>query len=196
MKSIVFTLVCSLLSSVQLVQGQFGMNKQVPNNPLNDAPVLYDDDVDMGLLDDPELAEAMQMFADMSPEEMAGVVEELKEMFKDDPETLKDLEEVMQELSNLSSDDMEERLQEIMQEEAVAYAMTETLEMLQAADEEDLEKIISQKDIVLESVIQTGAISEEEIEFFKSNPDEWEKELRHIWGELNNQADTPQHDEL
>mmetsp|Transcript_23849 Transcript_23849/g.27609 ORF Transcript_23849/g.27609 Transcript_23849/m.27609 type:complete len:197 (-) Transcript_23849:37-627(-) len=196
MKSIVFTLVCSLLSSVQLVQGQFGMNKQVPNNPLNDAPVLYDDDVDMGLLDDPELAEAMQMFADMSPEEMAGGVEELKEMFKDDPETLKDLEEVMQELSNLSSDDMEERLQEIMQEEAVAYAMTETLEMLQAADEEDLEKIISQKDIVLESVIQTGAISEEEIEFFKSNPDEWEKELRHIWGELNNQADTPQHDEL
>jgi hypothetical protein len=75
-----------------------------------------------------------------------------------------------------------------MAEEEIAQSMAETMELLQNADESDWNRILENKDAILQAVISTGVISEEEIAEYQSNPDAWERELLSIWEELKMQA--------
>jgi len=134
---------------------------------------------------DPELLEAIQMFSEMS-------LDEIKEIFGDDPEALKEIEEVMEEISKLDPSEIEESMKALMEEELIASAMTDTLEMLAAADadaatdtdEQDWDKILENKDVILEAVIASGSMSEEDIALFLKDGDAWEEELSGIWNEL------------
>jgi len=148
---------------------------------------------------DPELLEAIQMFSEMS-------LDEIKEIFGDDPEALKEIEEVMEEISKLDPSEIEESMKALMEEELIASAMTDTLEMLAAADadaatdtdEQDWDKILENKDVILEAVIASGSMSEEDIALFLKDGDAWEEELSGIWNELKEvvQPDIAGHGEL
>ena len=67
--------------------------------------------------------------------------------------------------------------------------MADPLEMLRRADESDWDKVLENKNAILDAVISSGMMSNEEIELFRINPEAWEEELRGIWTELKNQAD-------
>lgn len=148
---------------------------------------------------DPELLEAIQMFSEMS-------LDEIKEIFGDDPEALKEIEKVMEEISKLDPSEIEESMKALMEEELIASAMTDTLEMLAAADadaatdtdEQDWDKILENKDVILEAVIASGSMSEEDIALFLKDGDAWEEELSGIWNELKEvvQPDIAGHGEL
>lgn len=183
------------LSFIGAVSAQFGVGKKKPQQQevqdLQDI-LNHDDSINsngLGLdMNDPELLEAIQMFADMSPEEMMETMEELKEMFSNDPETLREIEEVILELSKLDANDIEQQLRELLEEEDAAKSMAETMEFLQNADESDWNRILENKDAILQAVIATGAISEEEIAEYQTNPGAWERELLSIWEELKMHA--------
>jgi len=156
---------------------------------------------------DPELLEAIQMFSEMS-------LDEIKEIFGDDPEALKEIEEVMEEISKLDPSEIEESMKALMEEELIASAMTDTLEMLAGTaadadadadadtatdtDEQDWDKILENKDVILEAVIASGSMSEEDIALFLKDGDAWEEELSGIWNELKEvvQPDIAGHGEL
>lgn len=176
----------------QISTAQFGIGvkkktkKSVPNNEGTSTTTSshYEDVVDFH--DDPELQEAIQQFADMSPEDMKATILDLKESIgvDGDPETLKELDSILEELAQMDSIEMEEQLQSLMEEEAVAHSMAETMELLSKSGDDAWEKIISKKDLILESVIQTGVMSEEEIATFRNDPGAWEEELKEIWKEM------------
>lgn len=179
--------------SNHLVSAQFGVGKKKP--PKDPAP--QEDYVSSDILitsesglefSDPELAEAIEMFANMSPEEMMDTMKELREMFSNDPQTLKEIEEVITELSNINIDDFGDQLRDLISEEELANSIAETMEILQNADDSDWNRILENKDAILEAVIATGAIDDEDIVEYKRNPDAWEQELRSIWAELKMQA--------
>jgi len=152
---------------------------------------------------DPELLEAIQMFSEMS-------LDEIKEIFGDDPEALKEIEKVMEEISKLDPSEIEESMKALMEEELIASAMTDTLEMLAGTaadadadtatdtDEQDWDKILENKDVILEAVIASGSMSEEDIALFLKDGDAWEEELSGIWNELKEvvQPDIAGHGEL
>jgi len=189
----IFALVICLTFLTVAVSAQFGVGKKKPQQQAEQKSILDSGDSinsnGLGLdFNDQELLEAIQMFADMSPEEMMETMEDLKEMFSNDPETLREIEEVILELSRLDAEDIEQQLSELMAEEEIAQSMAETMELLQNADESDWNRILENKDAILQAVISTGVISEEEIAEYQSNPDAWERELLSIWEELKMQA--------
>ena len=138
--------------------------------------------------DDPDLAEAMEMFAGMSPEEMTETLAEVAAMLaNDDPETAAVLKEAMEEVSKMSAGEMKQSISDMVEEADVMHAVAETLEALNDADESTWEKILDKKDVILENVIKSGHVSEGEAKRFKDNPSEWENELGFIWKELRKQ---------
>ena len=162
------------------------------STPILDTGGGSTDEIDALLMDfenDPELAEAVKMFSELSTEEMIETIMEMKEMLKDDPEALRELDEVMEELAQMDEEEIRQNLQEIMEEEAVAQSMLEMMALLQDADEGTFDRILEEKDVILNNIIQSGMMSEEEIELFQSDPVAWENELRHIWEELKQEAD-------
>lgn len=173
------------------VQAQFGMKRKIPNpieTETTTSTNAINEQKEDTYFDDAELQAAIDMFANMSPQEMQDTIQELKLEFKDDPSMIKELDEILEELSQLDAEDFQENLESIMEEEAVAQAMAETLDMLRNADEGAWEKIMANKDLILDSVIESGVMSEEEIELFQNDPTAWEEELKHIWAELKQQA--------
>ena len=206
LERILFPFLISFLAFTS-IQAQFGISKNT-NAEANDADADADDaananananaaneldiNIDAIAMDDPELAEAIQMFAGMSPEEMMQTMEELKEILgNNDPAALQEIEEVMLEIAklDLSTEGDYNALQDLMGEDRAAMAMSDTLDMLRNADEGDWNKILENKEQILEVVIQSGVMDEEEVEMFRNDPDAWEEELRFIWEELKAQAD-------
>lgn len=176
------------------VDGQFGMNKnkvKVPEDDLTiekkEEPVNFDD---------PELLGAIQTFATLTPEELKETMDELQEIFKDDPETFKEIEEVMTEVAKLDPSEIESTMAILRQEDKEATEIADTLQMLREADEEDWSNVLANKDEILQSVIASGVMSDEEIELFQNDPTAWESELGVIWDELMEQAEKATHDEL
>jgi len=182
-----------LCYQLMLAGAQFGIKKKTPNEILKEG-ATEDNTVDEldGLVnfeDDPELEEAIKQFADMSHEEMVQTIEEMKELFHDDPESLKELDSVIEELSQMNAEEIQANLDAIMAEEAVAQSMAETLELLQNADEKVFEeKILAQKDVILKNIVESGIMPKEELEIFENDEAAWEEELRLIWKELKSQA--------
>lgn len=150
-------------------------------------------DVLQGIMDDPELREAVEMLSEMSPEEMEETLGELAEMLgSEDPETAEALREAMKEVSEMSPGEMRNSLGQIVGAEYgdvdISDEVSDTLRMLKEADDDMIETILARKDHILETVIQSGQISQEDAERYRKHPFEWEKELKGIWGELQRQA--------
>ncbi len=158
---------------------------QIAVSEANTRETQQEDSIDFS---DPELLEAIQTLAHLSPEEMMETIDELKEIFRDDPDTLREIEDIMLEITKLDASEIDKSLKDLAEEEMVAYAMGETLELLKAADENDWQNILDNKDTILETVIASNVMSQEEIEHFVNDPSAWENELQAIWKELKMQA--------
>ena len=174
----------------QTTTAQFGVSKGTTEEDILDDTGIDDYDTDdfMSNVSDLELAEAFQMLAEMSPDEMQETMEELKSLMGDDPEAIAEIEAVMNELSQMSPEELAMTMEELMEEEADAYSIQETMDMLANADDDMWEEIIETKDILLEHIFTAGGFTEEEYQTFKESPEDWEKELRGIWDELRQEA--------
>ena len=131
----------------------------------------------------------MEAFALMSPEEAQEAFAEVLEMMgedKDDPEMLEAIQEVMREMENMNTgDDVKYRLSSMTMEEEVAQATEVALEMISTSE---WDVIYNKREDILDSVIASGKMSAEDAALYKSDAAAWEKELKHIWEELQSQA--------
>lgn len=182
--------VASLL--VTSVTAQFGVKKKESTSGLASKLLNQQEGLDLSdmqqLMKDPELAEAIEMFTQMNPEEMKEIMDDMMGLFGDDEDASSAIRVVIKEVENMDATDLRETMKEMMEEEEVAKAMQNTMQMLATADESMLDEILGKKDLILESVIQSGQLSELDVQKFRSDPDAWEKELKHIWAELRKQA--------
>lgn len=180
-----------------MTEAQFGLGKKRKaaaaasvtssdnnNVDLKDSNIglLEEEDIDF---DDPELLEAIEMLAGMSPEEMDETMKELLDMMGDDPETVAAIEGVFRDLPNMVEKDIQSSLLKMMLNDGVAAATQDALQLVGASD---WDTIWNKKDVILEAVIQSGKMSAEDAVLFKSDTAAWEKELRFIWHELQTQA--------
>ena len=131
----------------------------------------------------------MEAFALMSPEEAQEAFAEVLEMMgedKDDPEMLEAIQEVMREMERMNTgDDVKYRLSSMTMEEEVAQATEVALEMISTSE---WDVIYNKREDILDSVIASGKMSAEDAALYKSDAAAWEKELKHIWEELQSQA--------
>lgn len=197
-----------LLSSLwsQPVQAQFGLGmrkpKTDPNDPSssssNDNPpqqqhqAVSDEDIlnsngALGGLDfenDPELVEALQIFAGMSEEEMEETMRDLIALLGDDPETLAAIQQVLDEIPNMKHSEIQSSLKDMVAQDEIAAATEDALHMLASAE---WNQIWEKQALILEAVIESGNISEEDAQRYKSDVIIWEHDLKQIWSELQQQ---------
>ena len=125
----------------------------------------------------------------MSPEEAQEAFAEELEMMgedKDDPEMLEAIQEVMREMESMNTgEDVKYRLSSMTMEEEVAQATEVALEMISTSE---WDVIYNKREDILDSVIASGKMSAEDAALYKSDAAAWEKELKHIWEELQSQA--------
>lgn len=165
----------------QPVQCQFGVGRKETD------PGADSSDTGGGLnLLDPDLIEAMELFADLSPEEMEEMMEDVKQLIGDDPSTLEAIEEVKREIPKLKT--IKQNLKDLVSREEVLPATDEALQMLTQLGDHTWDTIWNRQDDILKAVINSGQMNDEDIARFTNSPDEWEKELRFIWNELQNEA--------
>ena len=138
------------------------------------------------ILDDPDLLEAMEIFANMSPEEMEDVLKELQMVLGDDPETLEAMREVMEELPAMKAADIQRNLKNLVEQDEIAKATADALDLLRKGE---WNAIWDRRQEILDAVIASGKIDPEDAARFRSEPKEWEAELKHIWGELQKLAE-------
>lgn len=138
-------------------------------------------------LNDPQLIEAMQMFASMSPEEMEETMKELQEMLGDDPETMAMIKQVAEEIPKMRASGIQSSLKDMIAEDEVQAATNDALKMLEDNDNA-WETIWEQRDQILKAVLASGQITPMDAARFESDPKEWEAELKHIWEELQKEA--------
>lgn len=191
---LVGSLLLILMLSFPFTDAQFGLGKMkkekvaaVDYNQVDvDVESVMNEMEDEGIeFDDPELLEAIEMFAGMSPEEMEETMQELIGMLGEDPETLAAIEEVMKEIPDMKAGDIQSSLNQMVSENEVATATKDALRLLGTSD---WETIWEKQSLILDAVIQSGKMNAEDNALFKSDKVAWEKELRFIWNELQTQA--------
>lgn len=144
-------------------------------------------------LDDPELLQAMEIFANMSPDEMEDVLKELQMVLGDDPEALEAMREVMEELPAMKAADIQRNLKNLVEQDEIAKATADALDLLRKGE---WNAIWARRQEILDAVISSGKIDPEDAARFRSDPSEWEAELKHIWGELQKLAAQEDSNEL
>ena len=136
-------------------------------------------------LNDPRLIEAMEMFGNMSPEEMKETMAELRAMLGDDPETIEAINQVMNEISTMDKSQIEGSLKDMVEQDEIRVAMKDALEMLKDGQ---WDVIWEHRMLIRDAVIDSGKISPDDAAKFKTDDVAWEKELKFIWNELQKQA--------
>jgi propanediol dehydratase small subunit len=159
------------------------------NNVNNDDAIILKSN-DLLLEDnDPELLEAFQIFAEMSPQELMETTLELRDMFSNDPQALEEVEQVMKEIYKINRNMAAEKTVEDQEHpDLFSMIMSDTLEMLRNAKEEDWALVLEHKDAILKAVILSGFMAEEEAEVYRKDAGAWEEQLMIIWEELKKQA--------
>eukprot|EP00543_Licmophora_paradoxa_P006393 CAMPEP_0202453482 /NCGR_PEP_ID=MMETSP1360-20130828/11450_1 /ASSEMBLY_ACC=CAM_ASM_000848 /TAXON_ID=515479 /ORGANISM="Licmophora paradoxa, Strain CCMP2313" /LENGTH=99 /DNA_ID=CAMNT_0049072585 /DNA_START=35 /DNA_END=334 /DNA_ORIENTATION=- len=87
----------------------------------------------------------------------------------------------------METGDVKRSLEDMVADDEIATATNDALRMLQRGDGA-WETIWTQRDLILESVIQSGQISEADAVRFRADSEAWENELKFIWSELKKQA--------
>jgi len=77
------------------VSAAFGIGKKNMDDDSATAAAASDVPIDF---DDPELLSAMEIFANMSPDEMEDTMNAMKDLLGNDPETVAAINQVMQEI--------------------------------------------------------------------------------------------------
>ena len=136
---------------------------------------------------DPELMEAMEIFNAMSPEDMQEAMLGLLEAVGDDPEMLAAIQEVQKEIEMMkaSGENDAGNLQDLIEDDGLAAASQDALDMLGSKDWESMWEM---QEEILQGVLESGKLSAEDAALYKSDVSAWEKELKFIWNELQNQA--------
>ena len=136
---------------------------------------------------DPELMEAMEIFNAMSPEDMQEAMLGLLEAVGDDPEMLAAIQEVQKEIEMMkaSGENDAGNLQDLIEDDGLAAASQDALDMLGSKDWESMWEM---QEEILQGVLESDKLSAEEAALYKSDVSAWEKELKFIWNELQNQA--------
>lgn len=141
-------------------------------------------------LSDEELLGVMEEFALMSEEEREEAFAEVVDMLggDDDPEIAAAVREIMDAVSSLDGSDAKASPAEYVStsmEREIADATGIALEMISKSDWE----LISNKRVeILDALISEGKVTAEDAALYKSDDGAWEKELRSVWDELQNQA--------
>ena len=149
-------------------------------------------------MQDPQLLEAIEMFANMSPEEMKETMKELQGMLGDDPETIAAIQEVMSEITNLENGNTKQQhihksLSDMIAQDELAAATKDALEMLRNGQ---WETIWENRNLIRDAVIESGQISPEDAALFRTDQKAWESELQHIWFQLQKLSKQEQEQEL
>lgn len=159
------------------------------NNVNNDDAIILKSNELLLEENDPELLEAFQIFAEMSPQELMETTLELRDMFSNDPQALEEVEQVMKEIYKINRNMAAEKTVEDQEHpDLFSMVMSDTLEMLRNAKEEDWALVLEHKDAILKAVIHSGFMAEEEAEVYRKDAGAWEEQLRIIWEELKKQA--------
>lgn len=106
--------------------------------------------------DEAELQAFMEDFASMSVQDQKEIV---KEMFVDNPKVMSEL------LSRLDYGEKQDEMEDSFVEENFSKAM----DLLRSDDEDAWEKILENKQIIFDVVIQRGILSKEDIEWFEND---------------------------
>ena len=136
-------------------------------------------------INDPRLMDAMEIFANMSPEEMEETMKELQGMLVDDPETIDAIQDVMKEIRSMNANDIPNSLKDLVEEDEVRVAMKDALQILKDGQ---WDTIWEHRNFIRDAVIDSGKISPEDAARFKTDQNAWEEELKFIWNELQKQA--------
>ena len=147
------------------------------------------------LAEDQELLNAMEIFAGMSPTEMEETVRQLMDTLgMDDPETLAELNKILELIPQMKADDRGgSNLQQMAQDDELAVATEDALRLL---GNSNWDEIWDKQDVILEAVLASGQLSPEDAARFKTDESAWKKELRFIWDELQKQAKQQKEEEL
>ena len=138
-------------------------------------------------MNDPRLMDAMEIFANMSPEEMEETMKELQGMLGDDPETIEAIQDVMNEIQTMNNkqDYIQNSLKDLVEEDEVRVAMKDALQILKDGQ---WDTIWEHRNFIRDAVIDSGKISPEDAAKFTTDQSAWEAELKFIWNELQKQA--------
>jgi hypothetical protein len=126
----------------------------------------------------------MEEFALMSEEEMEDAFAEVIEMLGDDAEAIAKMQKVKEEVRSMNAD-VESKYETIVLEDELVKATKAALDVLSKSD---WSTIYEKRASILESIINSGKVSSEDVAVFKSDPEAWERELEDIWDELQKQA--------
>jgi hypothetical protein len=138
-------------------------------------------------LQDPELINAMEIFANMNPEEMEETMEAVKQMLGDDPEVIDAVDAVLKEIQKTKSATyVKTSLKDLIEEDEVAVATNDALKLLGKADA--WETVWEKRQEILEAVVKSGQISSQDALRFQNDAAAWEAELQHIWSELEKES--------
>lgn len=168
------------IKSPFLINAQFGIGRKQQEVVIDDQQQPFD-------LDDPEVQMAIEMFSKMSPEEMEETMLEMKQLFGDNPEMMDAIEEVMREIPKMKTGDIQSSLKDLVSEDEVQAATYDALRMLRST-ENAWDTIWSERDAILEAVLESGQIAPVDAARFRNDPKEWEAELKHIWEQLQQDA--------
>jgi hypothetical protein len=141
-----------------------------------------------------ETAEAMEIFAGMSPEEMEETVKQLMMVVGDDPETQAELEQLLEQIPKMKQQQQQSggegsNLDQMVKDDEVAAATQDALRLLLNSD---WESVWENQDVILEGVVASGQLDPEDAAYLKTDQSAWKKQLRFIWDELQKQADLQQ----
>jgi hypothetical protein len=140
--------------------------------------------------DDPEVLEAMEIFAGMSPEEMEETIKELMLAVDDDPEMQAKFQEILEILIPQMQQEEQDsgvgsNLREMVEDDEVAAA---TQDAVRSLGNLHWESLWEQQEDILEAVIASGKITPDAAVVFKTEELMWEQQLRHIWEEMQKKA--------
>jgi hypothetical protein len=160
---------------------QFGVKK-----PKEDPPEQKSLQADVDF-SDPELEDAMEIFNAMSPDEMQAAMIELLDVLGDDPEMLAAVQELQKEIETMKASGVESysKLEDMIEDDELAAATQDFLDMLEGGT--DWESIWEMQEVILQSVLESGQLSAQDAALYKSDLPAWEKELKFIWKELQDQ---------
>jgi len=155
-----------------------------PMNIASAAPLMTDDPI----LKDPDLVAALELFIGMSPDERKDTIQGLKASVGDDPQRLAEMEELLDKLSALDVEQLENSpggthssIQQMIQDDEVATAKRDARKML---DGTTWEFFWENQEAILESTIASGQLSPEDAALFKTDEGAWKEKLRFIFDDL------------
>mmetsp|Transcript_4638 Transcript_4638/g.12950 ORF Transcript_4638/g.12950 Transcript_4638/m.12950 type:complete len:197 (-) Transcript_4638:2514-3104(-) len=166
-------------------QGSDSTTTTGTNNPIQEM-----------MTNDPELAEAMEIFAYMSNAERTEAMQELKELIgadaTNDPEAMKLFEQLFNEVGKMkevNGDGTSSSLQELVAEDERVARVEDVMHALRQAGPAEFEtKVLARKEAILEAIVEAGQMTDEQAQIYRNDGAAWQDMLTAIWKDLQGQV--------